>query len=89
MKADDRPGLRNLSILSLSEMKRGESGLIREIRGGFGLVKRLDSMNIRVGKPVTKVSSILRRGPVTVQVDRAHLALGFGMANRIFVEVKR
>jgi len=78
-----------MAILSLNEMKRAEAGLILEIRGGYGFVKRLESMNIRVGKRITKLTSIFRRGPVTVQVDHTQLALGYGMANRVLVEVNR
>jgi ferrous iron transport protein A len=44
-------------------------------------------MGIRPGKRVTKVSSMLMRGPVTVQVDGTQLAMGFGMARRIIVEL--
>jgi len=44
-------------------------------------------LDIRLGKKVTKVSSSLFRGPVTLRVDNAQVAIGFGMANRIIVEV--
>ncbi|MBN1686444.1 MAG: ferrous iron transport protein A [Spirochaetales bacterium] len=89
MKADGRLGVRDVFILSLNDMKRGESGVIKEILGGHGFARRLESMNIRVGKNITKVSAMFRRGPVTVQADHTRLALGFGMAGRIIVEVKR
>ena len=36
---------------------------------------------------VTKISSMLFRGPVTLRVGNAQVAIGFGMANRIIVEV--
>ena len=78
-----------MAIISLNEMKGGESGLIREIRGGYGFVKRMDSMNVRVGKRITKLTSLFRGGPVTVQIDNSQLALGYGMAGRILVEVNR
>jgi len=44
-------------------------------------------LGIRPGKKVTKISSTLLRGPVTLTVDNAQVAIGFGMANRIIVEV--
>jgi ferrous iron transport protein A len=78
-----------MAVLSLNEMKRGETGFTREIRGGYGFVKRMASMNIRIGKQITKLNTIFRRGPVTIQIDNTQLALGFGMANRILVEVER
>ncbi len=80
---------RNMAIISLNEMKRGECGLIRQIRGGYGFDRRMESLNIRVGKRITKVNSLFRRGPVAVQIDHTQLALGYGMASRILVEVNR
>ena len=77
-----------MAVLPLDKIKRGESGLICEIRGGYGFIRRMDAMNIRPGKRITKVSSMFRRGPITIQVDHTQLALGFGMATRILVEVQ-
>ncbi len=51
------------------------------------MVNRLSALGIRPGKRITKVGSMLMRGPVTIQVDRAQVAVGFGMASRIIVEV--
>ena len=56
-------------------------------RHGHGFVDRLHSLGIRPGKRITKVSAMFMRGPVTIQVDRAQIAIGFGMAGRIVVEV--
>ena len=36
---------------------------------------------------IAKISSMMMRGPVTIQVDRAQVAIGFGMARRIIVEL--
>lgn len=51
--------------------------------------QRLDSLGIRVGKSVTKVSSQLMRGPVTIRIDSFQVAVGFGMAKKILVKTKR
>jgi ferrous iron transport protein A len=40
-----------------------------------------------VGKKVTKVSAQLMRGPVTVRIDNSQVAIGFGMAKKILVEI--
>jgi ferrous iron transport protein A len=73
--------------ISLTQMVAGQSGIVAEIRGGYGLVNRLSALGVRPGKRITKLSSIFMRGPVIIQVDRAEMALGFGMARRIIVEV--
>jgi len=71
---------------TLAGMQIGQSGVVVQIQGGHGLVNRLNSLGIRPGKRLTKISSMIMRGPVTIQVDRAQVAIGFGMANRIIVE---
>lgn len=73
--------------LTLRQMEIGQTGTVIGILGGRGLMRRLEALNIRPGKKVTKVRSTLFHGPVTLRVDNAQLAVGFGMANRIIVEV--
>jgi len=72
--------------ITLNQMKTGQSGVVIQIQGRHGLVNRLDALGIRPGKRITKTSSMIMRGPVTIQVDRAQVAIGFGMAKRIIVE---
>ena len=75
-------------LVTLRQMRSGQRGKVVEVHGGHGLVNRLSSMGIRPGKRITKVSSMLMRGPVTIQVGNAQMALGFGMANKIIVELE-
>ena len=74
-------------LVTLRQMQSGQSGKVVQIQGGFGLVNRLSALGIRPGKRITKVSSMLMRGPVTIQVGNTQVALGFGMANKIIVEL--
>jgi len=71
--------------MPLSHMRPGQSGMIAEIQGGFGLINRLNGLGILPGKRVRKVSAMIARGPVTIEVDRVQVAIGFGMAKRIIV----
>lgn len=71
----------------LTRLKVGQSGVVVQIQGGLGLVSRLNAIGIRPGKKITKVSAMLMRGPITVRVSRAQVAIGFGMARRIIVEL--
>ncbi len=75
--------------LTLAQMKTGQTGTVVEVLGGHGLIRRLDALGIRPGKKVTKISSTLFHGPVTLAVDNARVAVGFGMAKRIIVEVDK
>ncbi len=75
--------------VNLSQMHPGQSGKVVEIDGGAGLVSRLSAMGIRPGRKITKLSSMLMRGPVTVQQGSTRLAIGFGMARKILVEIEQ
>jgi len=77
----------NGKIVTLRQMQSGQSGKVVQIQGGFGLINRLSALGIRPGKRITKVSSMLMRGPVTIQAGNTQVALGFGMANKIIVEL--
>ena len=76
-------------LVDLTQMQPGESGTILEIQGGHGLIRKLQSMGVRPGKKITKVSSHFWHGPQTVEIDDMQVAVGFGMAGRILVEVQR
>jgi ferrous iron transport protein A len=75
--------------LTLAEMRTGQTGTVVGILGGPGLIRRLDALGIRPGKKVTKVSSTLFRGPVILRADNTQVAVGFGMASRIAVELDK
>ena len=74
-------------LVTLHHMQSGQAGRVVQIQGGHGLVNRLSALGIRPGKRITKVSSMLMRGPVTIQSGNTQIAIGFGMANRIIVEL--
>jgi len=74
--------------VTLRQMDAGQRGTVLRVDGGMGLMSRLSAMGIRPGKKITKISSMLMRGPVTVQVGNTRLAIGFGMASRILVELE-
>ena len=75
-------------VIDLTEMKTGQSGKVVSLEGGSGATLRLQNLGIRPGKKLTKISGHFWRGPVTVQVDRANVALGFGMAGKVKVELE-
>jgi len=77
----------DVKIVTLRQMQSGQSGKVVEIQGGHGLVNRLNALGVRPGKKITKVSSMLMRGPVTIQSGNTRIAVGFGMANKIIVEL--
>jgi len=75
--------------LTLAEMKTRQTGIVVEVLGGYGLIRRLDALGIRPGRKVTKLSSTLFRGPVMLKVNSTQVAVGFGMARKIIVDVDK
>ena len=75
------------NLATLRQMKSGQSGKVVQIQGGHGLINRLSALGIRPGKKITKISSMLMRGPVTIQSGNSQVAVGFGMAKKIIVEI--
>lgn len=73
--------------IPLTMLSAGQNGKIVDIQGGPGLINRLNALGIRQSKRITKVGSMLMRGPVTVQVGSAQVAMGFGVARRVIVEI--
>ncbi|MEW6687409.1 MAG: FeoA family protein [Candidatus Edwardsbacteria bacterium] len=71
--------------VDLTRMKSGEKGKVVEIKGGRGLVMKLEAMGIRPGVEITKISAQIMHGPVIVRVGNTQLAIGFGMAKKVIV----
>jgi ferrous iron transport protein A len=85
----DSGEVEQMSRVDLTQLKEGVSGIVVEIDGGFGLIRRLESLGLRVGKKVTKVSSQLMRGPITIRINNSQIAVGFGMARKIILRVEK
>ena len=74
---------------TLARMRSGQTGTVAQIAGGQHLTQRLQALGIRPGKSITKLSAMFGHGPVTVQVDSMQIAIGFGMAGKILVELNK
>ncbi|MCK5381955.1 MAG: ferrous iron transport protein A [Candidatus Latescibacteria bacterium] len=71
----------------LTAMETGQLGKVVQIQGGRGMIGRLEVLGIRIGRELRKVSSQFMRGPVVLEVGNTQVAVGFGMAGKIWVEV--
>jgi len=74
--------------ISLVDMKPGQTGIVKQIQGGTNLNVKLNQLGLREGKQIKKISSVFNRGPVTINVDNYQVAIGYGKAVRIMVEVE-
>ncbi|RLD18826.1 MAG: ferrous iron transport protein A [Caldiserica bacterium] len=73
-------------IVDITQLQPGEKGMVVDIQGGWGLIRKLDALGIRRGVKIMKISSQFLRGPVIIQVGGTQVAIGFGMAKRIIVD---
>ncbi|MCX5782330.1 MAG: FeoA family protein [Elusimicrobia bacterium] len=79
----------NTEKIFLTDLDAGLSGTVKEIAGGFGAIRRLRALGFGVGDHITKLSGMHMRGPVIIKVRGTHIAIGYGIASKIIVEVKK
>ena len=73
--------------MDLTQLDVNRQAIVTEIEGGPNIVKRLVSIGIRPGVSIKKISAHFWKGPVTVHVGRTKIAVGYGIAKKIVVEV--
>lgn len=73
----------------LINLNRGEKGIVAFAVGGRGLVRRLAEMGLTPGTEVTIVRSAPFHGPLEIEVRGVSLALGYGVASKVFVKRSR
>jgi len=73
----------------LANLGEGEKGVVAFAMGGYGLIRRLAEMGLTPGVEVTVIRCGLFRGPVEVEVRGVSLALGHGVASKVFVRPSR
>ncbi len=73
-------------VIPLTALREGEKGIVAYASGGYGLVRRLAEMGLT---PDVEVEVLRRgpfRGPLQVGVRDVELALGWGVASKVFVK---
>ena len=73
------------TIIPLSEIQKGEKGILELIQAHMGLSSRLMAMGLTPGVTVEMIQNY-GRGPLIVNVRGTHVALGRGMARHLFVK---
>jgi len=74
-------------VVPLSKLDAGEVGVVRELRGGRGVVSRLAVLGFTPDAEVMMVQNF-GRGPLIVTVRDTRIALGRGEAGKIRVVKK-
>jgi DtxR family Mn-dependent transcriptional regulator len=79
-------GKRKENLVSLSELKEGQSGKISFIRGGHTVLQRLLDMGLTPGTKITLIKTAPFEGPIEILVRSSKLAIGRGIASKVFIE---
>jgi len=77
-----------MTEIDLTQLRNSKKVLVSRILGGYGLQKKLETLGIRIGCKIEKVSSQALRGPVIVKIGNTRAAIGYGMAKKIMVREK-
>lgn len=72
--------------MPLLELTTGKSAVIKRISEDARLRRRLAALDIRIGQIARRVGSGPFNGPVVIEVNRAVVAVGKGLARQVFVE---
>lgn len=73
--------------MNLTELKANQTATVVDISGGRGASQKLEAMGVIPGAKIRKISDQFMHGPVTVQVGQTTVSIGFGMAQKIIVEL--
>ena len=62
-------------LVPLTSMEVGREGIIKSLKGGANFHVRLQTLNIRIGKHIKKISKTPFCGPIVVEIDNARVWL--------------
>lgn len=88
-KDKKQDALNSAQTVSLTSLPEGAKGVVAHAIGGYGLIRRLAEMGLTPGVEVKLTKKCPFRGPVEVEVRGVTLALGYGVASKIFVKPLR
>lgn len=68
----------------LSALKAGEEGIVKQVAGGMGFIKKLLNIGIRIGSTIRVINA--SGGPMIVASEGTKAAIGKGAAAKILIE---
>ena len=82
-----RVDIKSKLLTQLSHLKPGEEGDVAFVRGGSNACQRILDMGLTKGTKVKVTKAAPFNGPIEVSVRGTSLALGRGLAGRVFVQM--
>ena len=76
------------NAVPLTSISEGEKATVVCAIGGRGLVRRLAEMGLTPGTKIKVLRKGILGGPVQIEVRGVSLALGHGVASKIFVKTR-
>lgn len=73
-------------VLNLTQVENNGAARVVEIQGGHQVVGKLEAMGIYPETIIVKKSASLLKGPIVIEKDGSQFAIGYAMAQKIFVE---
>jgi len=74
-----------MNEITLALLNQNEKATIVALHGGCGFQHRLRSVGLKEGKTLRVVAKHHFSGPLVVEVERRHITIGRGMAQKITV----
>jgi DtxR family Mn-dependent transcriptional regulator len=87
-KGLEEVGKRKENLVSLSDLKQGQCGRVFFIRGGHNVLQRLLDMGLTPSTSISVIKAAPFDGPVEISVRGSRLALGRGIASKVFVDLE-
>jgi DtxR family Mn-dependent transcriptional regulator len=87
-KGLEEVGKRKENLIALSELKEGQCGRVFFIRGGHNVLQRLLDMGLTPSTSISVIKAAPFDGPVQISVRGSRLALGRGIASKVFVDLE-
>ena len=78
----------NLIIKSLANLHTGERGIVTSLKGGEKFRNKMLALGLIPGKEFEVIKGN-KNGPFVLKIDETRLMLGYGMAEKIIIELKK
>ena len=88
-KGLEEVGKHKQNLTPINELKDGQFGKISFIRGGHKVLQRLLDMGLTPGTRINVLRVAPLGGPVVLSVRSSKLAVGKGIAKKVFVELEK
>ena len=75
-----------IPTLTLNDLELNDEATVLQIQAGFRATQRLSGMGITPGVIIKKISQAPFHGPIQILVRGSRLALGQGLAHKIFLQ---